>query len=64
MWLKWSGDDFEFQGIRGSYNSYSERLFIKAEGITVNINCFGLEKSIAIERKLGYWHVVVQMSFL
>ena len=54
---------FEFGGICESGSSYSERLFMKAEGITVNTNYFGLEKSIAIERKLEYCHVAVLMTF-
>ena len=53
-----------FWGICESDSSYSERLFIKAEGLTVNINHFELEKSITIEGKLEYWHVVALMTFL
>ena len=63
MAIKWFGDAFEFWGICGSDSSDSERLFIMAECATVNINHFGLERSMKIEGKLEYWHVVALMSF-
>ena len=57
-------DAFEFWGICASDSSYSERVFIKAEGITVTIKHLGLEKSITIEGELEYWQVVALMNFM